>query len=121
MVLKFENLSVWKKSLELGFEIHELTRSFPKEELYILISQIKRAADSVTLNIAEGSIGQSDKEFNRFLGIALRGAVEVISCLHIAKRRGLVNQGQFEDLYNKFLENIKMIQSFRKTLKQSIK
>jgi four helix bundle protein len=52
MAFKFEKLAVWQKSIELGFHIHELTRIFPKEELYILTSQIKRATDSVALNIA---------------------------------------------------------------------
>jgi len=52
MGFKFEKLAVWKKSVELGFHVHELTRTFPKEELYILTSQIKRAADSIALNIA---------------------------------------------------------------------
>ena len=59
MALKFEKLAVWQKSIELGFHIHELTRIFPKEELYILTSQIKRATDSIALNIAEGSTGQT--------------------------------------------------------------
>ncbi len=76
MAFKFEKLKVWQKSLDLSGEIHELTLSFPKEELYVLTSQIKRATDSIALNIAEGSTGQSNKEFNRFLGIALRSGIE---------------------------------------------
>ncbi len=83
MSLKFENIKVWNKALDLTFQIHELTRTFPKDEMYILTSQIKRASDSVCLNIAEWSTGASDKEFNRFMGIALRSAVEVNACLHI--------------------------------------
>ena len=63
MAFKFENLEVWKKSIDLSLQIHELTRSFPKEELYILTSQIKRTADSVALDIAEGLTGQSNAEF----------------------------------------------------------
>ena len=55
MAFKFEKLEVWQKAVTLSSEIHELTRSFPRDELYILTSQIKRAADSVALNIAEGS------------------------------------------------------------------
>jgi hypothetical protein len=49
MTFKFEKLEVWQKAIKFGFHIHELTRKFPKEELYILTSQIKRAADSVGL------------------------------------------------------------------------
>lgn len=69
MSFKFEKLIVWQKAVELSYNVHELTRSFPKEELFILTGQLKRAADSVSLNIAEGSTGQSNPEFNKFLGI----------------------------------------------------
>jgi len=55
MAFKFERLIVWQKALELSARIHDLTRTFPKDELYVLTSQIKRAADSIALNIAEGS------------------------------------------------------------------
>lgn len=54
MSFKFEKLIVWQKALDLSDEVNKLVKTFPKEELYILTSQIKRAADSVTLNIAEG-------------------------------------------------------------------
>jgi len=68
MPFKFEKLEVWKESVELTGLIDEVSKTFPKEEIYILTSQIKRAADSVSLNIAEGSTGQSNAEFKRFLG-----------------------------------------------------
>lgn len=64
-MFKFEKLEVWQKAIESSFHIHELTRQFPKEELYILTSQIKRAADSIALNIAEGSTGQTNAEFRQ--------------------------------------------------------
>jgi len=57
MAFKFEELKVWQRALEFSYQIHQLTQSFPKEELFILTSQIKRAADSIVLNIAEGSTG----------------------------------------------------------------
>ena len=60
MSFKFEKLIVWQKALDLSEMIHQLTLTFPKEELYILSSQMKRAADSVALNIAEGSTGQTN-------------------------------------------------------------
>jgi len=67
MKLKFEDLKVWQRAVEYTNAIHELTRTFPNEEKFILTSQIKRAADSIALNIAEGSLGQTDPEFSRFL------------------------------------------------------
>lgn len=74
MAFKFENLKVWQLSLELTDEIDLLAQSFPKHELYSLTSQIRRAANSVSLNIVEGSTGLSNAEFRRFLVIANRSA-----------------------------------------------
>ncbi|HEC68970.1 MAG: four helix bundle protein [Candidatus Omnitrophota bacterium] len=116
-MFKFEKLEVWQKAIEVGYYIHELTRKFPKEELYILTSQIKRAADSTALNIAEGSTGQSNAEFSQFIGYAIRSAIEVVSCLHIGKRRNLVGKEEFGKLYKELEVIIKMLQSLRKSLK----
>lgn len=80
MPFKFEKLLVWQKALDLATAIDAITRNFPKQELYVLVSQIKRTADSVSLNIAEGSTGQSNAEFKRFLSIALRSDIEVVGC-----------------------------------------
>lgn len=77
--MKFEDLRVWQKALELTVTVHNLTRTFPKEEMFILTSQIKRATDSIALNIAEGSTGNSNAEFNKFLQMANRSAIEVIA------------------------------------------
>ncbi|MGO8987297.1 MAG: four helix bundle protein [bacterium] len=116
MAFKFEKLAVWQKSIELGFHIHELTRMFPKEELYILTSQIKRAADSIALNIAEGSTGQTNAEFKLFLGYAIRSAIEVVSCLYIGRRRKLIRESNFQELYSEIEEIVKMLQALRNSL-----
>ena len=117
MAFKFEKLIVWQKALDFSFEIHNLTRKFPKEEIYILTSQIKRAADSIALNIAEGSTGQSNNEFRQFIGYALRSAVEVVACLYIGKKRELIDKKCFECLYSQSEEIIKMLQGLRNSLK----
>ncbi len=65
-MFKFENLEVWKKSIELVVKVENVIKKFPKEEIYVLTSQMKRACDSISLNIAEGSQGQSNPEFSRF-------------------------------------------------------
>ncbi len=72
MAFRFEELKVWQIALRLSNTIDILVKTFPKDELYSLYSQMKRAADSVVLNIAEGSTGQSKPECKRFLGMALR-------------------------------------------------
>ena len=116
MAFKFEKLIVWQKAVDLSNNVDLLTKKFPKDERYILTSQMKRASDSVSLNIAEGSTGQTNKEFNRFLGIALRSAIEVVTCLYLAKGRKLIDQSEFDSFYKDLTEIIKMIQGLRKTL-----
>ena len=117
MSFKFEKLLVWQKAVELSGDINNLSKTFPKDELFILTSQIKRAADSVSLNIAEGSTGQSNAEFNKFLGYALRSDIEVVGCLHLAKNRDLIKQDTFRKLYQQCEEILVMINSLRNSLK----
>lgn len=117
MGFKFEKLIVWQKAVDLSYEISELTKQFPKEELFILTSQIKRAADSIALNIAEGSTGQSNLEFKRFLSYALRSSVEVASCLHLAERRDLITTEERIVFSKKCEEILVMINSLKRTLK----
>lgn len=117
MSFKFEKLKVWQKSLDLADEIDKLTKTFPKEELFILTSQIKRAADSISLNIAEGSTGQSNAEFTRFLRYALRSDIEVVGCLHLGKRRKYITEEHFLLLYKTCEEVLVMINGLIKSLK----
>lgn len=119
MSFKFEKLKVWEKSLELANDIQYITRSWPKEERYILTSQIKRAVDSVSLNISEGSTGQSNAEFSRFLGYSIRSSLEVVNCLYLAKGRNLINEDQFNQYYERLTEVVKMLQALRNSLNKT--
>ena len=116
MNFKFEKLKVWQKAVDLAVDVNELTRTFPKEELFILSAQIKRAADSVSLNIAEGSTGQSNAEFRKFLPYSLRSNIEVVGCLYLAKRRNLINEQSFSNIYSKCEEILVMINALRSSL-----
>jgi four helix bundle protein len=116
MAFKFENLKVWQLSLELTDDIDMLAKTFPNHELYSLSSQIRRAANSVSLNIVEGSTGLSNAEFRRFLQIANRSALEVVGCLYLAKRRDYLNEELFQTLYNKIETLVKMIQALINSL-----
>ena len=116
MAFKFEQLRVWQKSLELTSLVHNTTKLFPKDELFVLTSQIKRAADSVTLNIAEGSTGQSNREFVKFLRYALRSNIEVVSCIFIAKERDIISKENFEKIYTMSEEILAMISALIKRL-----
>ena len=117
MPFKFEKLIVWQKAVDLSDVVNQVTKSFPKDEVYVLTSQMKRAADSVSLNIAEGSTGQSNPEFNRFLGIALRSAIEVVGCIFLAKRRGYIADENFNKIYHMCKEILVMINALRNSLK----
>src|SRR5262245_38255676 len=97
--------------------VSELVRNFPKQELYGLSSQMQRAADSVALNIAEGSTGQTDAEQRRILGIALRSALEVVCALFVAKARGLINQQEHSRFYAYLEIHITDLQAFRNSLR----
>ena len=116
MAFKFEKLQIGQLAIDMSCDIHDLTRTFPKEELFILTSQIKRAADSISLNIAEGSTGQSNPEQKKFLGYAQRSAIEVVSCLHIGKRRSLVSEDQFNIHYNALNKLVAMVQKFKNSI-----
>jgi four helix bundle protein len=115
-VFKFEKLIVWQKAIDLSAIVNNVAKKFPKEEIYVLASQIKRAADSISLNIAEGSTGQTNPEFKRFLGIALRSDVEVVSCIHLAKRRNIINEEDFDKVYKACEEILVMINALKKSL-----
>jgi four helix bundle protein len=116
MAFKFEKLEVWKEAVELSYRIHDLTYSFPKEELYVLTSQIKRAADSVSLNIAEGSTGQTNAEFRRFLSFSIRSGIEVVGCIHLAKRRNLISEEDFNSIYSTIDNLVMRIQALKKSI-----
>lgn len=116
MAFKFENLRVWQLALEITDDIDLLVQGFPKYELYSLSSQIRRAANSISLNIVEGSTGLSNAEFKRFLSIANRSALEVVGCLFLAKRRKYIADEKFNDLYSRIETLVRMIQSLINSL-----
>ena len=94
-----KDLDVWKAGIDLASVIYETTKSFPKEEMYGLSSQLRRAAVSVPSNIAEGAARNSDKEFIQFLYIALGSLAEVETQVIIAEKLGYLNDA--DDLFKK--------------------
>src|SRR3990172_5383250 len=85
---KFEKLEVWQLSLEYLDLAYSLSDGLPRHEDFNLKSQIRRAATSIALNIAEGSTGQTDAEQARFVGLAIWSLMEVVACQRIVSRRG---------------------------------
>jgi len=110
---KFEKLQIWQKAMDFGEDIFGVSKGFPKDELFNLISQARRAADSIALNIAEGSISQSNPEYKKFLGYAIRSLAEVVTCLHKAVRRKYIDLEQFNKLYAEAFHLMNMMQSFK--------
>lgn len=94
----YENLEVWKKSIELTVDVYRITESFPKDEKFGLTSQIRRASVSIAANIAEGAARRSDKEFLQFLSIAQGSTSEVETEFLIAFRLGYVSSDHYEPL-----------------------
>jgi four helix bundle protein len=99
----YTHIDAWKLTDDLTVALYELTRSFPKEELYGLTSQLRRAAASVPTNIAEGSARESQKDYLRFLYIARGSLTEAQYLVHLAHRLGYLTP----DLATKLLTEIK--------------
>lgn len=114
---KFEKLIIWQKAMTLGESIHNLALTFPKEEVYNLSSQMRRAGDSIALNIAEGSIGQSNPEQKKFIGYAIRPLAEVITCMHKFKLRNYIDNDKFDTLYSEAYSLRNMMISFKNQIK----
>ena len=113
---KFENLRIWQDAMDLAEGIYGFSNSFPDEEKFNLTSQIRRASDSIALNISEGSILQSTPEYKRFLGYSIRSIAEVVTCLHKAKRRKYLSETDFINYYKKCHDLMNMTIAFRNKL-----
>jgi len=117
MSFKFEKLRIWQLSMDYAEEIHKISENFPKNEVYNLTSQIRRAADSIALNIAEGSILQSLPENRRFLGYSIRSLAEVVTCLYKADRRAYIDKESFKINYEQAYLIMNMMISYRSKIK----
>lgn len=114
MPFKFEKLEVWHAALDYIDDIYALASQLPKQEEFNLKSQITRAATSIALNIAEGSTGQSNAEFARFLGMAIRSLIETVACQKLIERRGYLARPEIlPGLYSKAQSLVSRLQSLR--------
>ena len=113
MKFKFEKLLIWQDAMKLGKDINIIADSFPPEEMYNLSSQIRQAADSVALNIAEGSIGQSNPEQIKFIGYSIRSLAETVTCLHKAKLRNYISENDSQINYDFSYKLMNMLISFK--------
>ncbi len=95
MVHSYRELIVWQKAVELVTEVYRLTEKFPKEEVYGISAQMRRAALSIPSNIAEGRRRGTRKDFKNFLNIAFGSGAELETQVEIAKRLSLANPSDF--------------------------
>ncbi|NBL63920.1 four helix bundle protein [Flavobacterium sp. NST-5] len=113
---RFKELEIWKKSRKFCSEIYNTTADFPSEEKFGLTNQLRRASVSIPSNIAEGSARNSQKDFARFLEIAIGSAYEIETQLLIASDLGFLNIDDLNRLINKIEEIIKMTSKFRASI-----
>lgn len=110
----YENLEVWKKSHEFALNIYKMTASFPNEERYGIISQLRRASLSIPTNIVEGKGCTSNKKLSNFLDIARGSAQEVEYLLLFSKDIGYIDDLTYSKLKNECKSILQMITKFKK-------
>jgi four helix bundle protein len=116
-VKDFRELKVWQKAHELTLAVHQITTSFPREELYGLTTQMRRASSSIAANVAEGCGRNGDAELNRFCSIAMGSASEVQYFLLLAKDLHLLAGGDYDRLAEKTTELKRMLTGLVQKLK----
>jgi four helix bundle protein len=112
----YRTLTVWKKSYALGLAVYRATRQFPKEELYGITSQMRRAATSIAVNIAEGNARNSTKEYKQFISIARGSASELETWLMFSKDLNILDELNYQELQSQIDEIKKMLFALHKSL-----
>jgi four helix bundle protein len=116
--MTYKDLIVWQKADELAIEIYKATRSFPKEEIYGLTSQIRRAALSVPTNITEGYSRKGDKELARFVNISIGSLAETEYLLDFSMRLGYFKENEYKRIEAMRKEVGKLLWSFYKKVSE---
>ena len=112
----FTKYEVWELAIEIAQLIYEVSESYPDDEKFGLVSQIRRASVSISSNIAEGASRSSDKEFNRFIEISMGSLFELRSQLYLSNRIKVLNNSLFEKLDEKLAILAKKLNSLRNKL-----
>jgi four helix bundle protein len=116
MAQSYENLKIWKESVDLAESVYSLTKKFPKDEIFGMTSQLRRAAVSVSANIAEGSGRHSRKDFCRFIDIAIGSLNETESLLHVAHKLKYIIDLNFNEIISSIKKLGVGLGGFRKYL-----
>ena len=105
----FRELKVYQKSLDFIEAVYKISKGFPKDEIFGLTSQLRRAANSIALNIAEGSGSKSKKEFSQLVSYAIRSGYECSACFDISTRLLFINKSTYDSLIKQINEIIAML------------
>ena len=116
-MFNFEKLDVWQKAVDFANLIYTLTRTFPNEERFGLTNQMRRAAVSVSSNVAEGSSRISRSDFARFIELATGSVFEVVSQATIGLRQGFLSKEDHARIYSAAEEQSRMLSGLRKSLR----
>jgi len=116
-VNKFKDLKIWQKAVDLSVKVYEITRNFPKDEVYGLTSQMRRSSVSIASNVAEGSGRNSKKEFEQFLSIAYGSCSELETQMIISERNGFITKEALSSIQEEILEIQKMNWALKRSLK----
>lgn len=111
------NLKVWEKAHALTLAVYAVTRMFPREEIYSLTSQMRRASSSIGANIAEGTCRKTDGDFGRFLQIAIGSASELEYHLLLARDLRILNVPEYDRLSSDTIEVKRMLTSLIRSLR----
>ena len=114
----FRKLDVYKRALVFTKTVRKVTASFPREEMFALASQYRRAADSIVLNIAEGAGCSSKKEFSKFLGYSVRSGYECGGCADISSTQDYITTKQYDDLFGETNQIIAMLIGLQRSLQK---
>lgn len=115
-MFRFENLEIWKLATEYADELYDTANKFPAEEKFALADQLKRAAVSISNNIAEGSGATTIKDFSCFLDISIKSALETVNIVYFAHLRKYISPERKQYFYQKAETLIKKIRAFKKSL-----
>jgi four helix bundle protein len=116
VMFNFEKLDVWRKAIRFADSVYAITRAFPDDERFGLTAQMRRAAVSISSNIAEGSSRHSRDDYARFLEIAAGSVFEVVSQSFIARNQGHLPEAAFAELYAAAEEQSRMLSGLRRSL-----
>ena len=118
-MFNFEKLETWHEAIGFADLVYQLTRNFPAEERFGLTNQMRRAAVSISSNVAEGSSRSSRVDYARFVEIATGSVFEVVSQATIGRNQGFLTEASYQQIYQAAEKQSRMLSGLRKSLEST--